>query len=425
VTLLLVSCDLWVCRILMQFVYKAKQGPLKTVEGVIDAENDDSAIAKILERGLSPVYIKRKPQRDIRRSQRPVLGGGLFIGQRVPAGEVIMFTRQVSDLLGAGVSLLQTLLIVQRQIRHATFKEDVQQMISVVRDGGSFSRALGQFPDVFPLLYVNMIRSGEVAGNLDLVMNRLADFSERDQEVRNQIVTALMYPALIVVVGGITVFVLLTWVIPKITLIFADLNQTLPLPTIILMGLSGFFVKFWWLILLLMTAGILYIQRMNSLPQGKLFFDHLKLNVPLAGSFLKDIQLGRFARTLGTLLESGVEILAALESVGRLMDNQVLKQQVQQVAAAVQDGKSLAAALASNDYFPETVVSMVAVGAESGRTEKGLYKLADYYERRSQRFMKRMLSLMEPMLILLMGLIVGFVVLAMLMPIFRMNLIIQ
>jgi len=170
---------------------------------------------------------------------------------------------------------------------------------------------------------------------------------------------------------------------------------------------------------------LLYLKKAYATPKGKLMLDRLKLRVPLVGDFLRDIQLGRFARTLGTLLESGVEILAALDSVGRVLENEVLRRQVRNVAADVQDGKSLAAALAGNEYFPETVVSMVAVGAESGHTEKGLYKLADYYERRSQRFIKRMLSLMEPMLILVMGVIVGFVVMAMLMPIFRMNLIIQ
>ncbi len=409
----------------MQFVYKAKQGPQKIVEGLVEAESSDGAVAKLLERGLSPIHIKQKPQRDSRKAQKTPSGGTFFPGRGVPAGDVLMFTRQVSDLLGAGVSLLQTLIIVQRQMRHPGFKEDVRQMITVVRDGGSFSRALSQFPDIFPLLYVNMARSGEMAGNLDLVMDRLAEFNERDQDVRNQVTTALLYPALIVIVGGITVFVLLTWVIPRITLIFEDLNQALPLPTVVLIAISGFFAKFWWLFLVLLAAGLLYLKKAYATPKGKLMLDRLKLRVPLVGDFLRDIQLGRFARTLGTLLESGVEILAALDSVGRVLENEVLRRQVRNVAADVQDGKSLAAALAGNEYFPETVVSMVAVGAESGHTEKGLYKLADYYERRSQRFIKRMLSLMEPMLILVMGVIVGFVVMAMLMPIFRMNLIIQ
>ena len=408
----------------MRFAYKAKQGPQKIVDGTIDAQNLEGAIAQILERGLTPV--------DVRARETPAASKSasahkhrFSLFRRVSSAEVVAFTRQVSDLLTAGVPLLRALTIVDRQIKPSVFKERVKQMILTVRDGGSFSSALSQSPDAFPLLYAHMVRSGELAGNLDVVMTRLADFMEKDQDVRTQMVTALIYPALIMVTGIITVFVLLTWVIPKITIIFEDLNQTLPLPTVVLMAVSDFFVQFWWMILLAAAAAGLYVTRFYATPGGRLWLDRVKLRIPLAGDFLKDVQLGRFARTLGTLLESGVGIITALESVSMVMDNEVLRQEAREIAAQVKDGQSLTGAVRDKKYFPEAAVSMISVGEESGQTEKGLHKLADYHERRSRRFMKRMTSLMEPALILFLGGVVGFVVMAMLLPIFRMNMVIQ
>ncbi len=408
----------------MQFTYKAKQGPQKIVEGVIEAETAERAVAKILERGLTPLDVRcggepSSPERQTAFKLR------FSPTRRVPAGEIVLFTRQISDLLSAGVPILRALQIIEHQIKHPVLKEHVLRMIAVVKDGGAFSAALARCGDVFPLMYVNMVRSGEVAGNLDVVMSRLADFTEKDQEVKSQIATSLMYPALILFIGGVTVFVLMTWVIPKITVIFEDLNQTLPLPTVILMKISGFFVRFWWMVLGAGAAGAFYGKQFCATPKGKGWRDGVTLKIPLLGDFITDAQLGRFARTLGTLLESGVDIITALESVGLVMDNAVLKEEVRQVALQVRDGQSLTGAVKGRHHFPETVVSMIAVGEESGQMEQGLYKLADYHERRSRRFMKRISALIEPLLILGLGAVVFFVVMAMLMPIFQMNMVFQ
>jgi type II secretory pathway component PulF len=208
-------------------------------------------------------------------------------------------------------------------------------------------------------------------------------------------------------------------------MIFEDLNETLPLSTLILLGISGFFAKFWWLILSFLGLVVFYLKRLQATSQGKLWLDNVKLKIPVFGNYVRDVQIGRFARILGTLLDSGVVIVTALSSVCLVIDNDVLRHEIQMISQKVSGGSSLAAVLKESSLFPEAVVSMVAVGEQTGQVHRGLYKLAAYYEGQSQRFVKRVTSLIEPVLILIVGSIVLFIVMSLLMPIFRMNLIIQ
>jgi general secretion pathway protein F len=253
----------------------------------------------------------------------------------------------------------------------------------------------------------------------------LADFTEKDQEIRAQVKTSLVYPMLILFVGTITIFVLLTFVIPRLTSIFEDLDAALPLPTVILLTISSFFGRFWWLILAMIALAVFYLQGVLRTPKGRLWFDAMKLKIPTLGEYITHVEIGRFARTLATLLESGVVIVSALDAVAAVLENEVLKNEVKRLSQEVANGASLNAAFQECWYFPEEAVNMIAVGEESGRLEKGLHKLADAYERQSERMTKIFTSLLEPFLILIMGSIVGFIVIAMLLPIFRMNLIIR
>lgn len=407
-----------------KFVYKAKKGPKKIIRGTIEADTLEDAIAKILQSGDTPVDIRRKDETDKPKSYMS-FNIRAFFSHKIPPSEITLFTRQISDLIDADIPVLQVLDIVSRQTKHPQLKEIIENMYVSVKDGSSLSAALAQFPQAFSLLYSNMIKSGELTGNLNVVVSRLADLMERDDEVRSQIKTSLLYPALIFFVGGIVIFVLFTWGIPRIAMIFEDLNETLPLPTLILLGISGFFAKFWWLILSFFGIVVFYIKRLQSTSQGKLWLDNVKLKIPVFGNYVRDAQIGRFARILGTLLDSGVMIVTALSSVCLVIDNDVLRHEIQLISQKVSDGSSLAVALKESSLFPETVVNMVAVGEQTGRVHRGLYKLATYYERQSQRFVKRVTSLVEPVLILIIGSMVLFIVMALLMPIFRMNLIIQ
>ncbi len=406
-----------------QFIYKAKQGPQKIIEGRVEAESLDGAINKILKMGFTPIDIHSHHGKSRVKTHKPLKSFSHF--QRRPSSsEVTLFIRQVCDLIDAGVPMLRTLNIVVRQTRHPVLKDVFDKMYSFVKDGGTFSSALAQFPDLFPPLYVHMIKSGELAGNLDVVLNRLAEFCEKDLENRSQVKTSLMYPGLILTVGCIVIFILMTWVIPQITTIFEDMSEELPLPTKILIGASDIFSKFWLGILLMVSFVILYLKRLQNTLSGRLWWDGVKLKFPLLGKFISDVEIGHFARTLGTLLNSGVVIIPSLEAVEGIIQNEVLKQEIQRVSQEVKNGSSLASSLRGSTFFPEAASNMIAIGEEIGEPQKGLFKLADYFERRSQQTMKRFTALIEPILILFLALVVGFIVIAMLFPILKMNLII-
>lgn len=400
------------------FSYKAKQGPKKTIRGQVEAENVDAAIKKIVESGYTPIDVY---QQSIKTA--PHLN--LIFNQKVPTKEIILFTRQLSDLVEADVPLLKSLNHIFKQTRHPLFKAMLQKISTAVKDGSMLSESLEKFPETFPVVYVNIIRSGEISGNLTAVLQHLAEFSERQQDIQNQIKASLIYPALILGVGAITIFVLLTWVIPRLTAIFDDLNQALPLPTQILLGVSGFFVHFWWLIIFIFAALGFALQQVSRTPAGKLKIDQFKLQLPLFGDFLRNVEIERFSRTLATLLDNGVTIVAALKSVALVTENQIFKDMLKKIEFDVTNGESLAKAIEKTALFPETATQMITVGEETGHLAKGLHKLSQYYERLIQHFIKNMTTLIEPILILLLGTVVGSVVLAMLMPIFQMNLMIK
>ena len=407
-----------------QFVYKAKQGPDKIIEGVIEAEHEEMAVSRILQMGCTPLDVHAGPAPAMIKK----IKGAVFSpssGRRVRTQDIMVFTRQMGDLVSAGVPVLKALYLVNKQLKNKRLKGVVGQMIAVVEDGGPFSSSLAQFPGLFSPLYINIVRSGEVGGNLDSVLTRLADFIEKDYDIQSQVRTSLIYPGLILFVGGITIFVILTWVIPRISTIFTDMNESLPLITTALLVVSHFLSRFWWALVIAFILTGVQVKRVYATSEGKMWFDSLRLKTPVLGPFTQEVEIGRFARTLGTLLGNGVTVVTAIDTVRYVVDNEVLKQDVLKMSHQLTGGASLTQALQSCSLFPEAAVNMVAVGEETGQLHKGLLKLASYYEHQSERTMKRLTSLIEPVLILVMGVFIGFIVLGMLMPIFRMNLIIR
>ena len=406
-----------------KFIYKAKKNPAEFIEGTIEAENLDSAIDKITKLGFVPLDVlvdlyHEKPKVKKIKSLS-------FSFSQIKLSDVGLLTRQLSDLIDAGVPILRALSVVVNQTKNPHLKDIVIKMHAFVKDGSTLSEAMAQHPAVFSALYINMVKSGEVGGNLDIVLNRLAEFVDKDLEVRNKIRSSLIYPALILIVGCVTIFVLLTFVVPRLTIIFDDLTESLPLPTIILMGVSGFFARFWWLVIGLIGFLLFYFKKFKSSLKGKMWFDRNKLKIPVFGNFIKEVEIGRFARTLATLLESGVTIVAALESVWAVLDNEILKEEIKKASEKVAGGTGLTMALKECQYFPEMAINMIAVGEESGRLEQALYKLADSYERQSDRSVKIVTSLLEPLMIVGVGSIVFFIVMAVVLPIFKMNQIIK
>jgi type II secretory pathway component PulF len=405
-----------------QFTYQAKNGLHKSVQGIIEADTLDAAVAQVVRLGYVPVDIRPAVISKARSPHGPV---GFPVRKKVSYSDTVFFIRQISDLISAGVPVLRVLTLSAQQSRNPYLKETAVKMRDYVRDGGTLSEAMGRCPDVFPKMYGNMVKAGEASGKLGEVLGRLADLAQRDLDARMQIISSLFYPGLILVIGSATIFALLTWVVPRLTTIFADLDEALPMPTIILIGLSDFLARFWIVVLIVIAAAIFYLYRLTALPQGRLWFDGFKLRLPVVGSLIHSVEIGRFARTMSTLLGNGVTIINALEVTSLVMGNEVVRREVGVMVGSVSNGSSLNAALRKSPIFPESVVTMVAVGEESGHIHQGLERMAEYFERQAQRYVKTITTLIEPLLILALGLVVGFVVLAMLMPILRMNMIIH
>ncbi len=403
------------------FTYTAKQGPQKMVEGTVQADNYDQAVLKIMKLGITPIDVWSDGATHPPR-KRILHRSTLFI-KRIPSSAIRLLIRQLADLTDAGVPILQSLRMILKHTKHPALKPMVEKIYDTVKDGGNLSGALAQFPESFPRLYVNMIKSGEISGNLEVILNRLAEYIDKEHQTRSQIQSSLFYPAFMLAVGAIILFGLFTWVIPRLTTLFEDMGDALPLPTKILMGLSQVLSQFWWAVILLVTVIGIYFKQMVNTSKGRLALDRFKLKLPVFGDFFYDVEMSRFARTLGTLLGSGVVILTALDAVCAVMDNEIFRKEIERATQDVAGGGSLSSALRSSAFFREVDINMLAVGEASGHPQKSLNKLADHYERQTQRTVKTMLSLIEPLLILFLGGILGFVVIAMLLPIFKMNLI--
>lgn len=399
-----------------RFTYRAKRGPKEEVSGSIEAENKNVALHRLTSMGYFPIAIE---QEDIEQS---ILRKNPFLRfRKVSIRDLSVFTRQLSDLLEAGLPLVRALTVLQKQTENRFLQSVISDLRDFVQDGNPLSASLGKHPRIFSSLYVSMVRSGETGGSLENVLLRLAEFQESQEELNTTVRQAMAYPALMAIVGTVTIFVLITFVIPKIVSMFQDLNQTLPLPTVILLNISYFIRDFWWIL----AGGCFLIYfafvRITKTHEGKLIIDRLKLTLPLMGQLTLRAEIARFARTLSTLLNNGVPILEALSVVINIMENETLKEDTRLAQREVREGSNLAGGLSKGSYFPIFVNNMIAVGEESGALEKALLKVAISYEREVDKAVKVMTSLLEPFMILTMGLIIGFIVIAMLLPIFEIS----
>ena len=403
------------------FAYKAKEGPHKIIDGMVEAATIDAAISKILEQGLAPIDVVPVEKKEKKAVILKPLQTAWRLAARVGLNDVVLFTRQMGDLVEAAVPILRALNVVAGQTKNEYFRAMIEEMRQFVKDGGSLSDALSRYPKVFDTIYVNMVRSGEVSGQLEKMFQRLAAYLEKKQETIGKVRSSLAYPLLIIIVGLLTFFVLLTFVIPKLTEMFEDFDQALPWPTLVLIHLSSFLSSFWWLIAALLGFGIFYLNKWFQTKEGRWWLDSNLLRLPLLGSFLKIIEISQFARTLGTLLESGVTITMALETVWATVKNKVMQKHLKVVAEDVTKGSSLRAALERTTFFPEMAVNMIAVGEETGRLERSLYKVAETYERQADQTAKTLLSLLGPIILVVVVSGVAFIAIALLLPIFKMN----
>ncbi|MDP3730117.1 MAG: type II secretion system F family protein [Candidatus Omnitrophota bacterium] len=403
-----------------RFVYEAKTSPKDVIKGTLVADSKNAAIQKVSRMGYYLLSLEEETE-ALSRSQ----SHGSFFSEKISVRDITDFTRQLSDLLEAGITIAKALDILHDQTGNKRLKKMILDIRDYCVSGNPLSGALSRHPKVFSNLYVSMVRSGETGGMLDNILKRLSDFNEKQLDIQTKIRTALAYPILMTVVGFTTIIILITFVMPKMTVMFSDFGQALPIPTQILLGISGI-IQNYWLILILFIAGItMTVMKIYNTPQGKLAIDRFKLNSPLMGPLIKKVEIARFTRTLSTLLDNGVPILGALQIVLETVGNAVIKNEIEKASVAVKEGSSLAEGLSGSRSIPPAVMNMIAIGEEGGHVEKSLLKVASGYERESDEAIKIIMSLIEPLLILTLGMVVGFIVISMLLPIFEMNFLVR
>ena len=396
------------------FSYRAADRRGQTIDGVMEAPDARAVVERLQRDAYFPIAIDAQDQRRrLLGLAWPEAGRG-----RVAGRDLVSLTQQLATLIEAGLPLDRALAIQAELAPTPRLRAIMGDVLRSVQGGSSFADALGKHhPRPFSRLYINMVRAGEKGGVLETTLRRLAGFLEESQEFRDAVVSALIYPVLLTGVGAAAVVFLMAFVIPRFAVIFRDLGATIPLPTLILLEASGAIQRHWWLLALLAGRGVLASRMVLATPRGRLGADRLLLRLPVAGEVIVKTEVARFTRILGTLLRSGVAMIPALAVVKDMLGNQVLARAVEGLGEGARRGAGLAQPMAEAGAFPPLAVHMVRAGEETGRLEETLLQVAASLEANTRKLVKRLIALAEPCIILVMGLVVGFIVVAMLLAI--------
>lgn len=408
------------------YSYQALDRSGAAVSGVIQADNPELGAERVRSMGLFPMALQAASARQAEPGARttkaapsaPVLPWQRGVGRM----EVVLFTRQLADLVGAGLPLDRALTVLIKQAQSFGLRERLTRVQEEVRAGRPLSEALAFYPREFPRLYVNMVQAGETAGQLAEVLERLAGYLEREITRRSQVVSALTYPVVLVVVAVSAVSFLLTFVVPRLAGVLHDMHTALPLPTVILLSITGFLTSYWRQLLVGIGAAVFGVRRYLSTAGGQAAWDGFKLRIPLVGGLLGRIVASRFVRSLGTMLTGGVPILESLEIARDAVGNVSTARAVDRIKDSIRQGESLADAMESTDAFLPIVVHMAAVGEETGRLPAMLVRTADSLDFEIDGQIRRLVTLIEPVIVVVMGVVVGFIVLSILLPIFEANM---
>lgn len=397
------------------YKYRAKKGPHEIVEGTIEARSEAEAVEKISAQGYLPVRIEGtgpavQPKEEPPKPKQK---------RRIKGRQITVFTRQLASLLKSGVPILTSLNIIAEQSENAALKNVIHVIHDRVKDGATFSFSLSQYPYYFSALYVAMVRSGETSGALPEVLFRITDYRSRQEEMLSRLRMALAYPILMAIVGIATIIFMLTFVMPRLMNIFTTLGQNLPLATRMVISTSHF-LRQWW-VWLAVGAVIAVVRWQLKTAVARRFVSRITLRLPLLGNLAVRIELSRFSRTMELLIKSGIPILKAIEIAVPVVGNEVLREKLLESYKELEQGGSLGKSLKSAKVFPVFMSNLIIVGEESGKLSDALSEVANAYERDTEETIKIMTNLLEPLMILVMGLIVGFIVIAMLLPIFEIN----
>jgi general secretion pathway protein F len=401
---------------MVEFAYKAADLAGKIFEGSMEGRDEKMVVESLQKLGYVPIRINAIQER----------GGLLKLSiasyfERITTKDLLIFTQELATLLEAGLPLDRSLQILTELAEKERFREIVRDILKKIEAGRSFSEALAAYPAVFPKLYINMTKAGEAGGILNLILTRLAKYLQTSKETKDYLVSAMIYPAFLTFACVASVAFFLAFVIPRLSKMFADMGQAIPLPTQIILSISQIVRSYWWIIGGVIFLGVYGFRTYTKAGAGKVSWDRLKLRLAITGNLVRQIEVARFSRTLGTLLQSGVPILQAIQIVRETVNNEIIAKSISEVYTGVKQGGGISKTLQGLKTFPPLAVHMITVGEETGKLDEMLIKIAENYEASLQTALKRLVNLLEPLIILVMGVVIGFIVISMILPIVSMN----
>ncbi len=401
-----------------QYSYQALDRAGKQITGQITADDNRTAVMRVKALGIYPTDVKVARQAAVSAGRS---SNGRITG-RVRTSDLTIFSRQLANLVRAGLPLMRIFSALTEHTESLRFKSVLEKMQQEIKGGKALWEALNAYPSIFPPLYVSMVKAGEASGQLSPVLSWLADYLEKEQARRNQIRSALAYPTLLLVIGTVTIISLVTFVVPRFVSMFAEFGQALPLPTVVLIGVSHFLLRWWWAIAAAIAAAVAGAKTYGHTPGGRLKFDRFRLRMPLLGRLNLKSSVSRFALTTATLLQGGVTLFDSMEIVRDVVGNAVLARGIDHVREGMREGQSFAARLKETGVFPPLLTHMAAVGEETGDLQGVLLTVANAYDVEVEATIKAVVSLLEPMIIVLIGSGIAFIILAMLLPVFALNM---
>ncbi|HEY5594225.1 MAG TPA: type II secretion system inner membrane protein GspF [Nitrospiria bacterium] len=417
------------------YEYKGLTTEGRDVSGIIDADSPKTARVKLRQSGIYPTdvvegageatYGFSSAEGKERSGPARSWLSRIQVSERAGLMEVALMTRHLATLTAAKLPLMEALSALVDQLEKGELKRIVAGTRERVKEGSSLAAALSQYPAVFSEIYINMVKAGEASGTLDGMLLRLADYLEYQVKLRNQLIATLTYPVFMVIIGGLILFGLVTFIVPKITLIFEEVHQILPWPTVILIAVSHFLNRYWWVVLGAGVLGLFGFQQYIKTPEGRVRHDRFLLRVPIIGRVILMVEISRFTRTLSTLLTGGVPLLSALDVVRNVVQNTVLAEAIDRARQNIGEGQSLAEPLRKSRMFPPLVTHMIAVGEKSGELEPMLVRVSEAYDNEVEAIIGTLTALLTPVMILVMGAIIGFIVMAILLPIFELSQIVR
>jgi type II secretory pathway component PulF len=398
-----------------EFLYKATTPGGQTVEGSMDVRDEEMVVEGLHQLGYIPIRISLPFEK----------GQGIrltsFLSERVGVNDLLILTQELSTLISAGLPIDRSLQILGTLTENRKLRETVKDILTNIEGGHSLGDSLANHPRIFSKLYVNMIKAGESGGFLETALTRLAKYLQSSKEIKDYLISVMIYPLILTLVCGISIAVLVTFVIPRFAKIFSDMGQAIPLPTQIILTFSDYFRGYWWAGLALAILVYFGLKAYTRDEERKWRLDRYKLKWAVVGDLIKKIEVARFSRTLGTLLQSGVSILPALNLVKEVSQNMAISRSIAYLYDRLKEGKGISKSLEETEIFPPLAVHMISVGEETGRLDEMLIKVAETFEENVQTSSKRLVSLLEPLIILFMGGVVGFIVISILMAIFSIN----